>query len=645
MKLRPTTIFSTLLLIMTLVGPLSAQERQYLKYPGSWSHPNKFGVDSREAMLTLEQFHREEKIYIQMRDGVNLSAEIFYPQKKRENLPVVLMRTPYHPDEFVIPWMVQAISHFLKNGYVVVIQSERGRHWSEGKFRFLNGARNDGYDTLEWISKQPWSNGKVGTFGCSSSAENQLGLAATNHPAHAAAIPMSPGAGIGKMGPFQEQGNFYRGGVWQALWLPWYYDQGRRYRPQFPKNLTQEERINLSKFYRLEPTMPPVEFDKVIWELPTKDLMKKIDAPASDLDDFIVRHPGDRKWRDVEYFNEGDKFGPPALWMFSWYDVSVSPNIALFNYVQTNAFTKEGANNQFMVINATDHCGQGKEVEQTIVGARDVGDARYDYLKLFTDWFDYWLKGEDTDIVSRPKVQLYTFGANEWRYYDQWPAKAVEFESLYFESAGNANSSAGDGQLVRSIPQQAQADTFVYDPAKPVPSLGGSICCFGPQLIGGAFDQSGLELRHDILVYSTPLLEKDLTVVGPIEIVLYVSSNVRDTDLTVKLVDVQPDGAAYNLDDSIQRVRFRDGYDEQKFMSEGGVYEVRIGPLAVSNVFKAGHRLRVEISSSNFPRYARNLNTGGNNYDEISSQTAINKIHHSPDYPSRIVIPVLDEKN
>ncbi|ARN73824.1 hypothetical protein BST96_06675 [Oceanicoccus sagamiensis] len=611
----------------------------------------KYGADPRVAKIEIEQFDKEEKVYIPMRDGINLSADIFFPKSERKNLPTILIRTPY---DFELSWNAVLYSHWLKNGYLVIFQYERGTHWSEGRYdEFLPEAKKDGYDTLEWIAKQPWSNGHIGTFGCSSAAENQLGLATLDHPAHKAMIPVAPGVGVGQIGPFYEQGNFYRGGALQSILLGWYKDHGHQHRPQFSGNLSQQERINLAEKYRLQPQQPEPEkainLDDSFESLPVSGIMKSIGSPETPIDRYIQRTPADPEWENLDLAREGDRFGVPALWVFSWYDTTVAPNIALYNYVQNNAFDSKTVNNQFMLIAPGMHCTQGLETEQTTVGDRDLGDARFDYLKLYTDWFDYWLKGTNNKITKRKKVQLYTMGDNQWRSFDQWPVKNLHYRRYYLNSDGRANSRYGTGKLqLTPVPEtgsNAKSDQFVYDPANPVRSrlrfgAGGMMAVGGY----GPFNQAEVESRYDVLVYSSEPLNDDVNITGPIEAELYVSSDVLDTDITLKLVDVAPDGTAYQLDDSIQRLRYREGYDKAVFMEKDKVYKVKIGPMATSNVFKAGHQIRIEITGSNFPKYFRNLNTGGDNVNESQWRIARTRIYHSEKYPSHITLPVLKSR-
>ncbi len=590
---------------------------------------------------------REDMVMMPMRDGVRLYALILFPKgQPRQNLPAVLLRNPYLT-ETMVDSFAEYVASFLANGYSVVFQNERGRYFSEGTYTYLIGSGNDGYDTVEWLTQQPWSNGKVGTLGCSSSAEEQHKLQGTQPPGLAAAVPMGSGAGIGKVGPYNEMGNFYRGGAVQLFWFAWYYGAGFKYRPLFPANLSHEQMLRLKRFWNLEPEhIPPSGIDTTIWALPLNKIMDKMGAVPSDLDDFVDRLPNDPRWKDIDFGGEGDRAGAPMLMINSWYDLSIGPNVAMYEYQSKNAANETARNNMFMVIAPTQHCQEGRiETEHTIVGQRDMGDAGFDYVGLVQKWFDHFLKGVENGVTSQPKVRAYMMGANQWRTYDTWPPKEAQYISYYLDSDGKANTAFGDGRLSTTKPGKAGSDAFIYDPLRPVPSLGGSICCFSANFVGGAFDQSAIEMRSDVLVYTTPPLTHAVELAGPVKVSLYVSSDRKDTDLTIKLLDVYPDGKAYNLDENIQRVRWREGWDKPVFMEPGHVYKVDVGPLVTSNAFVSGNRIRIEVSSSNFPRFERNLNTGGDNFDEKDGLVAHNVIHHGPEYPSVIVLPIVNVRS
>jgi putative CocE/NonD family hydrolase len=273
------------------------------------------------------------------------------------------------------------------------------------------------------------------------------------------------------------------------------------------------------------------------------------------------------------------------------------------------------------------------------VGERSMGDARLPYNDMTYAWFDYWLKGDPKKEMA--KVTYFTMGSNKWQTSDTWPPKEAEMTTYYLNSAGKANSRNGDGILTNKKPGKDNPDTFQYDPMNPVTSYGGNVCCTGNAVQGGSYDQQEMELREDILVYTSEVLAEGMEVSGFIESTLYLSTDVKDTDLTIKLIDVYPDGKAYNLDETIQRVRYREGYEKEVFMENGKVYQVNLTPMSTSNYFEKGHRIRIEVSSSNFPRFDRNMNTGGNNYDETEGVVATNKIHHSSKYPSFISLPIM----
>lgn len=585
---------------------------------------------------------REDLVKVPMRDGVNLNATVLFPKgAPRKGLPTILLHNPYNTDTHIIPGFGGYLRSLLGSGYAIVILSTRGRYFSEGSYTFLAGSGKDGYDALDWISRQPWSSGKVGTLGCSSSAEEQHKLNAMHHPALAAAVPMGSGAGIGRVGPYNEMGNFYRGGAIMNLWFAWYSEYGYTYRPEFPKDLSREDMQRIARLWALEPSRSPVGLNEAIGTLPLSNVLKSIGAAPSGLDDFVSRMPNDPRWRQVEFGGEGDRAAAPVLYVNSWYDVSIGPNTAMFEYQVKNAATAAAREQSRMIVAPTLHCVMGRvESEHTVVGRRDVGDARFDYVGFVQRWFDHWVKGVDNGITKAPRVQAYAMGANRWRSYDAWPPRESRSVTYYLDSDGGANSREGNGRLVATRPGTPARDSFAYDPLQPVPTVGGGICCFAG-VEGGAFDQATVEQRKDVLVYTSAPLAESLEVTGPIQVSLYLSSDVKDTDLMVKLVDVYPDGRAYNLDQSVQRVRWREGYEQPVFMTPGQVYKVELPPLVTSNSFGAGHRIRIQVSSSSFPHFERNLNTGGSNFDEKDPVVANNVIHHSPEHPSQIVLPVV----
>jgi uncharacterized protein len=588
----------------------------------------------------------DQKVMMPMRDGVRLATDIYRP-KGDAKVPIVFSRTPYNFNTWIDGQMrtrtMEAAYDAVSRGYAYVVQNERGRFFSEGEWDILGTPTTDGYDAFEWMSKQAWSNGKIGLIGCSSTAEWQMAVASLEHPALAAMVPQGYGAGVGRVGKYFEQGNWYRGGAVQMLFIAWLYGtQNDKYKPSFPKDIPQEDLIRVSRFYDLATEMPRVDWSEGLAHLPVQDIIKNVNGQKGVFDKMIVRKPNDPAWYEGGLYHDNMPMNVPSFWFVSWYDVASSPNLALYNHVRNSAKSKEIADNQYLVIAPTLHCAFKRATENTIVGERSVGDAQLNYDELTWGWFDMLLKGEQNDFKTKtPKVQYYTMGSNKWQSSDTWPPANVVMTNYYLSSEGKANTRNGDGKLVSRAPAADKPDTFKYDPHNPVNSYGGNVCCTGNAVQGGSFDQSEMELRDDILVYTSDVLKEGIEVSGFIESTLYLSSDVKDTDITIKLIDVHPDGKAYNLDETIQRVRYREGYEKEVFMEKGKVYEVKLTPMSTSNYFAPGHRIRIEVSSSNFPRFDRNLNTGGNNYDEAKGVVATNNIHHSRKYPSVISLPVV----
>ena len=592
----------------------------------------------------------DEKVMMPMRDGIRLSTNIYRP-KTNDKVPVIFSRTPYNfnswGDGKERTRALQSALQMVEKGYAYVVQNERGRYFSEGEWDILGVPLTDGYDAFTWLSNQTWSNGKIGTIGCSSTAEWQMAVASLDHPAHAAMVPQGFGAGVGRVGQYFEQGNWYRGGVEQLLFASWLYGvEQDKFKPRIPAGASQEDLIRISRFYDLAPENPPVNWAEAFQHLPLKDLLKNVSGKKEIFDKMIVRKPNDEDWYKGGLYHDDMGFGVPSFWFVSWYDVATSPNLELFNHVRNNAESKSVRENQYLVISPTLHCGFKRAKENTIVGELSVGDARLNYDEQIALWFDHFLKGDKNNFENKiPRVQYYTMGINKWQQSETWPPKDVTYQTYFLGSKGNAQTMYGNGTLSLSKNSKPEGkDSFVYDPMNPVKSYGGGVCCTGNAVQGGSFDQRIMETRADILVYTSQPLEQGIEVSGFIEAHLYVSSDVKDTDFTVKIIDVYPDGRAYNLDETIQRARYRDGYDKEIFMDKGKVYKVSLSPMSTSNYFKKGHRIRIEVSSSNFPRFARNLNTGGNNYDEKTGVVATNNIHYSENYPSQIRIPVISKK-
>ncbi|MFN7930929.1 MAG: CocE/NonD family hydrolase [Blastocatellia bacterium] len=597
----------------------------------------------------------DRKLMIPMRDGKRIAADVYRPKDTSKKYPTVFSRTPYNFNYWDVrngaPSDMSNPIDAVKRGYAYVVMNERGHFFSEGNYDILGPPLSDGDDELKWISSQPWSNGKVGLIGCSSTAEWQMAVASLGNPALGAIIPQGFGAGVGRVGGYYEQGNWYRGGAVQMLFIAWLYGEQNQVRPMFSPNATQQDLIREAKSFDLAQQLPPVDWSKALRHLPEMDIMKAVDGPKGIFADempvatggaMIKREPNDPAWYKGGLWHDNMKINVPGFWFMSWYDVSVGPNLAAYNHVRKTA-KPDIANQQYAIIAPTLHCAYKRATENTIVGERSMGDARLNYDELTWGWFDRFLKGEQNGLLEKmPKVRYFTMGINKWQGSETWPPVGAQPMKLFLSSGGKANTGSGDGALTAASPASDAPDKFDYDPMNPVSSYGGNVCCTGNAVQGGAFDQRKMEERQDILVYSTEPLTEGIEVSGPIEVTLYVSSDAKDTDFTVKLIDVYPDGRAYNLDETIQRVRYRNGYDKPvAWMEAGKVYKVTLSPMTTSNFFEAGHRIRLEVSSSNFPRFDRNLNTGGKNYDESKGVIAHNAVHHSRQYPSEVKLTVV----
>jgi uncharacterized protein len=572
---------------------------------------------------------------------VSLAATLILPRNRAGKIPVILIRTPYAPAAELSGALISRLLPLLiQDGYAVIVVNERGTQWSQGTYHWLKGANRDGYDILEWITHQSWSNGKVGTFGCSSSAENGPPLSTLNHPAHKALVEMAGSTGVGSVPGYHDQGAIYHGGVPDLSWAAWYLVFGHWYHPQLPLNVTQEERARLAASYSPQPIynyryVDAEDFRTYVDHLPSGQILRALDSPGAEWDRLIELTPASPEWRDYDFIRTGDKTTVPGLHIDSWYDtVEAYPTIKLYEYLLRTS------PNQHLVMGATSHCAMGTESEHTVVGERPVGDARFDYIALLKGWYDQWLKGIEPRS-QLPPVQYYVLNSSRWESSETWPPPNIKPARLYLVSGGHANSLAGDGRLAEKSSSTSEADTIAYDPLHPVPSptIGGA---WSPDAVT---DQSTIESRQDVLIYTTDELQETIRVVGDVDVTLSVSTSVLDTDIMVKLVDVFPDGHPYNLTDSALRLRYRDGVDKPALMRPGKPYTVTVHGMITATDLPRGHRLRLEIANSNFPNYERNLNTGGSNYNESTGRVAATYIHHDSRNLSHIDFHTVTQPN
>jgi len=604
--LRPTPLaLFELLTAVVFAVPVVAQESAGAPFPRP--------AGSHEVVV-------ERSVMVPMRDGVQLSTDIYRPKDASGALPTILIRLPYNKAAY--RGATAPADYFASHGYAVVVQDVRGKFASEGEYHVYEGDMTDWSDTFDWIGAQSWSTGRIGTYGCSYLGEGQIIAAQQRHPRHIAAIAQAAGGNLGRVGRRRQFWGSVEGGAFSISinfgWMPVFASIDKGARP-----------------------MPKVDLASLFKTLPVVDMPERAGSPSWDWRNFLERSPDDPWWDAKGYLTADDSVSVAALHVSSWFDLAAEAleEAAIFS---KNGLNDRARNGQYAIISPTTHCASEGARSETKVGDLSVGDARLRYWETYLAWFDHWLNGNEHAIDSLPHFQYYVIGRNEWRKSDTWPVKGMRQTAYYLSSAGDANSSKGNGRLTLKAPARERADTFTYDPANPVPARGGSICCTGnPKDVPGSFDNADIEQRPDVLVYTSDVLANGLELTGPIGAVVYLSSDAPDTDVTVKLLDVFPDGRSMNIQEGITRVRYRDGFDQARMMEKGKVYEVPVDLHATSWYLQPGHRLRAEISSSNFPRFDRNLNTGGHNYDETTWRTAKNSIHHSAPQASRLILPVI----
>lgn len=585
--------------------------------------------------------HVERGILVPMRDGTRLSVNLYKPGGMTDKLPTILLRTPYNKNRAGDGFELRM--SLVGKGYVVAVEDMRGRFESEGHYKPGVGDRDDGYDTVTWIAAQPWSDGKVGTMGCSYVGETQVELATTRHPNHVAAVPMAATTGYFATGRPWEA---FDGGVFElAETAGWFSEYGSEIVYGPPAWVDREKwfRSDAAKLFQQSQKRGPGYFAH-LRDLPIVDILRNAGAPPTDYENFVSNNPDGEYFRGLDWARDTDRFDTPMLFVDSWYDYGPAEALALWNLARNNSVSANSRDNQFVIIAPTTHCAYANAngTEHWVVGERDMGTAALDFVDLQIRWYDHWLKGIDNGVTNMPKVQYFLMGKNEWRHSDAWPLANTRYTKFYLHSGGRANSRYGDGSLSLRAPVKEPADGFVFDPSTPVPSLGGQACCTGLDTGAGAFDQSTIEMRHDVLVYTSDVLTRGIEVTGPLQAVLYVSSSAKDTDFTAKLVDVYPDGRAFNVQEGALRMRYREGFSKEVWMKDGEISEARLNLHVTSNYFGAGHRLRLEVSSSSFPRFDRNLNTGGRNFDESHWVVANNDVHHSASHASYLMLPVIE---
>ena len=587
-------------------------------------------------LLGLRKIARlEQGLTVTLRDGTRLFGSALIPLEVAQDFkrPTILVQSPY-PLKTEAGWWLPVLTGLLREGYVVAFVSVRGTQWSEGHYRWTMNQASDGFDTVEWVSKQPWSNGRVGTFGCSSSGEVELPTAKSRPPSLKAFVAMSAVTSVGDIPGFDDKGIFFSGGVPATGWAMWYRGDGFLNHPQLPHDISVSERLALMRtFDPASADMMTMESDLKVassWmsHLPSQGILQAVKAPESEWNRMITMPPEDPRWAEYDFLRDGDTVDAAGLHISSWYDLSVFGSIKAYEYL------KSKNPNQYLMVDPGRHCLQFSPKENLTLRDEpvDVSAVTADAIIKF---FNHWVKQDGEGRLDLPRARYLPIQGAEWQTSNTWPVRSRR-RDLYLASQGNAAGPESGGTLSFSKGVKgSEADRFSSDPMNPVPSHGGGI-------IGLVVDQREIEKRPDVLVYTTEPFTRGLKIAGDVVATLFVSSTARDTDIAIKLVDVHPDGSAYNIVETIKRLRYRDGFREQKLMQPGTVYKVALSNMVTAANLGPGHRLRVEVAGSNFSRYERNLNTGGRNFDETTPVVANNMIFHSGKYPSHISIPVVD---
>jgi uncharacterized protein len=587
--------------LLVAAGGLMLGAYFYFAKPASMQWRD-FLSDQRAAIT--QGFSIDYDTRITTRDGITLKGDLYLPKRQTKDLPTVYIRLPYGKGIYGESRL--AARRFVTQNYAVLVQDIRGRHGSGGQFVPYTHAAADGYDSIDWIVKQTWSNGRVGTFGCSALGEIQLISATAPHPALKAMIVRGAGGAIGSARQRYSYFGLYEGGIYNLA-------SGVGWHAQFDAPAGSEK--------------------KPLTALPTVSLLGgTADKIRGNYQQLLTLPLNSPQWDAMGYLSEKSAIKVPTLAFNTWYDQTVADSFAIKDLSQAA---------HPLIIGPGNHCtgdfpGEDDKVGDLVVQNRRAPELNFPYWETYSAWFEQWLRpSKNKAPPALPQYQFFILGEDRWMQSEQWPPYATKKRNYYLIAQQGANSKTGDGELV-SLANQSQLrsktkDQFVYDPRNPVPSRGGPVCCVDdPKVRSGAVDQTDVESRPDVLVYTTQPLTQALRIVGPISLQLVVSSNAPDTDLIARLVDVAADGSTLNIQEGALRLRYRNGLDQPaKPLQAGERYTVTIALRPTAYRLPAGHRLRLQVTSSSFPRLERNLNTGANNSTTTEMKTATNQIWYT----------------
>lgn len=562
----------------------------------------------------------ERDVTAKMRDGVTLRADVYRP-KAEGRYPVLLMRTPYDKNNH---WAGEFPAQAAAAGYVVIIQDVRGRYASEGEWYPFKNESTDGYDTVEWAAGLPYSNGKVGMWGGSYVGATQM-LAAMAHPPHLSGIC-----------PVVTASNYHDGWTYQGgAFEQWFNESWTSGLAQDTLRRAVDGQTNAMVGATI---LPLTKYQLFNLAGSGPDASLKTLAPY--FLDWLAHPNYDDYWKQWSIEDHYSDISVPALTTAAWYDIFQAGSLRNYVGLKAHAGSDAARKGQRLLVVIGGHAGGGRKI-----GDVDFGVAAEDLSigegTVVLAWYDYLLKGEQNELAKSKPVKIFVMGTNQWREEDDWPLTRAKSTKYFLHSGGGANSAKGDGTLSTSVPGAEKADRYIYDPGKPVPTVGGPLCCDGSHLAPGPRDQSAVETRSDLLVYSTAPMKQDLEVTGPVRLEFYANSSAVDTDFTAKLVDVGSDGFARNLTEGILRARYRESQEKASLLKPGQVYSFTLDLWSTSNVFLKGHILRLEVSSSNFPRFDRNLNTAEGAEAGEKFESATNMIFHDAEHPSALILPVV----
>ncbi|MGB9405595.1 MAG: CocE/NonD family hydrolase [Candidatus Acidiferrales bacterium] len=544
---------------------------------------------------------------VKMRDGVELSADVYRPDAPGQ-FPVILDRTPYVKASGGTR-RVDRMRKYVEQGYVFVVMDVRGRGDSDGHFIPYRADGEDGYDAIEWCAAQPWSSGKVGTYGGSYEGMNQW-LAAVQQPPHLTTMI----ALVSPSDQFVEDPT----GIPIPQDISWYFFTSGHV-------LQNDDAVDWSKVYE---------------HLPYLTLDEAAGRPSQNWKDLFDHPTLDAWWEPLRYQNKFDRVQVPVLHISGWYDDEQIGTPLNYIGMTTKGATEAIRKNQKLLMGPWPHAVNSTSK----LGDVDFGPtAVIDLDGYMLRWYDHWLKGIDNGVMSEPPVAIFVMGTNQWVNENEWPIARTKWTNYYIHSGGHANTLSGDGALTTTEPAAEATeptDGYRYDPANPTPFI--TAPSFAQ--IGGPDDYRSVEARNDVLVYSTEPMTRETEICGPIRAEIYAASSAKDTDFMLKLIDVWPDGYAERLDDGMVRARYRDGMTSASLIEPGTIYRYNIDAWNTCEMFKIGHRIRVEIASSGVPKYDRNPNTGDPLGRTTTMQPADQKIYHDREHPSHVILPVIPAK-